>query len=424
MPFGTKPDPTGGPDIDFDRIYGSAIKPGIEDAAMQPIRADEEKLGGIIHKAMFERLLVCGYALADLTTSNANVLYELGVRHTARPGTTLTLYARSTPLPFDVRLLRTVPYDLAAGNAFDDASASQLRSSVASGLDALRTENERKAVCDSPLYELVPAWNPPPLEENAASSLREDVRATEELKANLGMLRALGREEGQRDTVRSALVALRERLLVDGIPDAGVLVTMMLVHRSIADWDGMIDVCAAMPAEVARQVPIRQQRAFAHNRISEAAMSADDVKTAALERSRALSLLAELEIERGPTSETSGLIGRIYKSQWLRARTRGETVRAAQFLAKAVDAYLRGFATDWREVYPGINAVTLLEARGDDEACEQRDRLLPVVRFAVEQRLRMAEPEYWDHASLLEIQVLVGDPVSSASVLPTVRPTT
>jgi hypothetical protein len=28
MPFGSKPDPTGGPNIDFNRIYASAIKPG------------------------------------------------------------------------------------------------------------------------------------------------------------------------------------------------------------------------------------------------------------------------------------------------------------------------------------------------------------------------------------------------------------
>src|SRR3712207_6927919 len=95
MPFGSKPDLTGGPDIDFDRVYAMAIRPGITDAGMVPIRADEEKLGGIIHKAMFERLLVCDFAVADLTTSNANVLYELGVRHAARPRTTLTVYAES-----------------------------------------------------------------------------------------------------------------------------------------------------------------------------------------------------------------------------------------------------------------------------------------------------------------------------------------
>ena len=109
MPFGSKLGPRRRTEIDFNRVYALAIKPGIEDADMFPIRADEEKLGGIIHKAMFERLLVCDFAVADLTTSNANVMYELGVRHAARPRTTLTIYAESTPLPFR----RTAPSNAA-----------------------------------------------------------------------------------------------------------------------------------------------------------------------------------------------------------------------------------------------------------------------------------------------------------------------
>jgi hypothetical protein len=84
MPFGRKPDPAGRGDIDFDRIHAEAIVPAIEDAGLEPIRADEERTGGIIHKAMFERLLLCEYAVADLTTANANVFYELGVRRAAR----------------------------------------------------------------------------------------------------------------------------------------------------------------------------------------------------------------------------------------------------------------------------------------------------------------------------------------------------
>ncbi len=52
MPFSKKKDPATGLDIDFDRIYETAIRPGIEKAAMEPIRADEERTGGIIHKPM------------------------------------------------------------------------------------------------------------------------------------------------------------------------------------------------------------------------------------------------------------------------------------------------------------------------------------------------------------------------------------
>ena len=50
------------------------------------MRADEEMAGGIIHKPMFERLILCEYAVADLTAANAKVCYELGVRHAVRPG--------------------------------------------------------------------------------------------------------------------------------------------------------------------------------------------------------------------------------------------------------------------------------------------------------------------------------------------------
>ena len=69
MPFGQKPDPAGGAAIDFDRIYTTALAPAIEDADMEPIRADEERTGGIIHKPMFERLILCDYAVADPTTA-------------------------------------------------------------------------------------------------------------------------------------------------------------------------------------------------------------------------------------------------------------------------------------------------------------------------------------------------------------------
>ena len=65
MPFGQKPD-ADGRTIDFDAVYEEFIKPAIEAADLESIRADEEVVGGIIHKPMFERLLLCEFAVADL----------------------------------------------------------------------------------------------------------------------------------------------------------------------------------------------------------------------------------------------------------------------------------------------------------------------------------------------------------------------
>jgi hypothetical protein len=53
---------------------------------------------------MFERLILCPFAVADLTPANANVYYELGVRHAARPYSTVDMFAEGTKLPFDVAM--------------------------------------------------------------------------------------------------------------------------------------------------------------------------------------------------------------------------------------------------------------------------------------------------------------------------------
>lgn len=78
MPFGEKKGLSGRGKINFDSIYKEGIEPAVRDAGMVPVRADEERTGGIIHQAMFERLVLCEFALADLTTANANVFYERG----------------------------------------------------------------------------------------------------------------------------------------------------------------------------------------------------------------------------------------------------------------------------------------------------------------------------------------------------------
>src|SRR5580692_13035024 len=105
MPFGRKPDPSGRA-VDFDRIYAEVIGPAVGAAGLAAVRADEEKGAGFIHKLMYERILLSEFAIADLTILNANVYYELGIRHAAKPSTTIMTMAGQTGLPFDVAGLR------------------------------------------------------------------------------------------------------------------------------------------------------------------------------------------------------------------------------------------------------------------------------------------------------------------------------
>src|ERR1700756_1486434 len=179
MPFGAKKDPAGGPDIDFDAIYEKAIEPAGEAGGMEGIRADEERTGGIIHKPMFERLLLCDFAVADLTTANPNVFYELGIRHAARPSTTLAIFAKNTRLPFDVNFLRALPYELAPGNAFTDADAAPLASAIGQRLRELRDLAKQGGAADSPVYQLLADFGPPDI-----SRLKTDVFRDRALYSN------------------------------------------------------------------------------------------------------------------------------------------------------------------------------------------------------------------------------------------------
>jgi hypothetical protein len=61
MPFGKKP-VASGLLVDFDAVYSELIAPGIDEAGLEPLRADQELSGGIIHKPMFERLIRSGAA--------------------------------------------------------------------------------------------------------------------------------------------------------------------------------------------------------------------------------------------------------------------------------------------------------------------------------------------------------------------------
>ena len=415
MPFNKKPDPAGGADIDFNRIYETAIKPGIEDAKMAPIRADEEELGGIIHQTMYERLLLCDFAVADLTTGNPNVLYELGIRHAARPRTTLTIYSAHKPLPFDVALLRTQPYELGEYNSFPDDHAQRLRQRVADHLRQLRTIAQTQAAPDSPLFQLVTAWQPQPLSPEAAESFREQCRQNEEVKQRLGSVRARAGANTTRADAATDLGQIRSEMLDGGTADAAILTGLMTAYRALSDWSGMIDVYGKLPDYLQRQVKVRQLLAFAYNRRAEATGDPQD-------RDRAVSILKELEEQQGPTGETSGLLGRTYKSQWAQARKNGQFPAARGYLKLAIDAYVRGFETDWREAYPGINAVTLLEVQGSPSSIEDKDRLLPVVRFAAEQRRRGPAADYWDQATMLEIAVLEHRPEEALDALDSALP--
>lgn len=375
MPFGKKPDASGGL-VDFDAVYHDLIAPAIADAELDPLRADEEMTGGIIHKPMFERLILCEYAVADLTTANANVFYELGVRHAVRPASTVIVFAEGGRLPFDVALLRALPYRLSAGGT--PMNVDQDKAALARRLrEAHKTADDPEK--DSPIYQLVEDY--PDIDRTKTEVFREQVQNTVELKARLGLARREGLD---------ALRACENEFNRINDLEPGVVIDLFLSYRSVKAWAEMIELVKRMPRHLAQTVMVQEQLALALNR----AGRGEDAET----------VLTDLLRNRGPSSETYGILGRVYKDRWEAALKRGETLLARGLLNKAIEAFLRGFEANWSDAYPGVITVTLMELKDPPDA--RRTQLIPIVAYAVERRIASGKADYWDYATRLELAVL------------------
>ncbi len=375
MPFGKKPD-VSGTLVDFEAVYGELIAPAIGAGGLEPLRADEEMTGGIIHKPMFERLILCEYAVVDLTTANANVFYELGLRHAVRPASTILLFAEGRGrLPFDVAPLRALPYGLDPDGKPSRAAAD--REAIAERLRAARSVQ-----IDSPVFQLVEGF--PDIQRLKTDVFRDRVQYSARVKERLAAARKAG---------AAAVRAIEQELGPIADAEAGVVIDLFLSYRAVKAWQDMIDLFPKMAPPLAATVMVQEQLGLALNR----AGRGDEAER----------VLLDVIAKRGPSSETYGILGRVYKDLWDAARGTGNAVLARGLLEKAIGAYLKGFEADWRDAYPGINVLTLMEVR--DPPDPRRARLAPVVAYAVERRLAAGKPDYWDHATRLELAVLTRD---------------
>ena len=102
-------DPDGYAQGHFQRVYEDIIRPACRMAGYRATRADYVQETNLIHLDMLQRLLNAPVAVCDLSTRNANVLFELGLRQ-AFDKPVVLIRETGTPDLFDVAPLRATPY--------------------------------------------------------------------------------------------------------------------------------------------------------------------------------------------------------------------------------------------------------------------------------------------------------------------------
>src|SRR4026208_2482186 len=109
-PFGNKNG------IDFDKIETDLIRPAMQQAGLTGGTTGEFLQQGNIRTEMFEQLLIADLVIADISIHNANVFYELGIRHALRDKRTFLIKSKqdNSPdidVPFDLKTDRYLSYD-------------------------------------------------------------------------------------------------------------------------------------------------------------------------------------------------------------------------------------------------------------------------------------------------------------------------
>ena len=334
------------------------VKPAVEAAGLRCVRADEIVHSGLIDVPMYEQLLKADVVVADLSTSNRNAIYELGVRHALRPFTTVIVAAEGmmkSPF-FDLNRLvfrnyRHLGEDIGVNKArrFTGELTRTIREIMA---------KEPKLRRDSPVYQFVERLTPPAVAEATAEALAAVADTRTGATAGAG-------DDPHEGHSHSVLMCR-----VDKAQEQGDFLRAKMLLEDIRDMRraGNADEAGVAAVEKAEDPYILQRLAFATYK--------SQYPTPEEALTQAHELLAVLEPWTSNDPETLGLWGSIHKQLWDRTRD-------ANSLDEAVHAYRRGFYLS-NDYYSGINYAFLLNVR----AANNCDPAEAITDFVLARRVR------------------------------------
>ena len=98
--------------VEFKNQWELAVAPAIADAGLVPVRGDDSSLAaGAIMSDVTRLIYGSTLIVADLSGKNPNVMYELGLAHSAQKPVVM-LAQRDADVPFDLSHVRYLKYDV------------------------------------------------------------------------------------------------------------------------------------------------------------------------------------------------------------------------------------------------------------------------------------------------------------------------
>lgn len=384
MPYGKKPTQSdrGVALIDYDALWDKALFPLIEnDLDYHPVRADQD-LGAMIIKEMIERLALADLVIADVTTPNANVYYEIGVRHAARKTGCVMVSADWSQQLFDISQMRQVRYPLPEGDISDDTAAAvrqKLADSILPLVEGI-----------SPVFDCVPGY-PGQMDIKRASAFRNQVEELAKFSTEVRQIRLLT-DKKERSFQTKKLIEHHKKVL-STLPAIALEIIYLL--RDNADWAETLAFIESLPETTRNLSVVKEQTCL--------------VKSKNGDHVAAIAALEELIATSGDSSERRGLIGGRYKKLFNSTSKQDDPAKKSTYLDRAIAAYDKGMRLDLNDYYPSCNLPRLLRQRGrrDDEKKAQAAATIALMACIRKQAIDASDE--WLLPTLLGLAFDAGD---------------
>jgi hypothetical protein len=355
--------------IDFDALWERVYKPVLTHLGYSAVRADRD-VGALIISEMIQRLAIADLVVADIALSNANVYYEVGVRHAARrKGCVLVAPDWARPV-FDLGQIRQLRFPLTDGDV-GDAAATAAKAVLTDGLVPL-------ASGDSPVFTAVPGYPDEP-EVDRLSAFESAVAELSAFEADVRAVHLAPYEERRQRALR-----LVQRHGSSAVVRQAVVLRLIRLLRDYVGWQQTLDYIATLPEEVARHPLVLEQRLLALGKTG-------DVVGAATQ-------LDELIKREGETSERWGLLGGRYKQLYRTAQRPAERKR---YLDLAIAAYERGMELDLGNYYPSSNLPRLYRKRNDPRDDQRAQEAEVTAAVACRAAIKQGTADEWARPTLL-----------------------
>ena len=177
MGFGEKVDYVTGRTLDLDATFEAIIKPACEELNYKCIRADEIHLSGVIDLKMYKMLLEADLVIADISTSNPNAIYEVGIRHALRRKATILMKEDQCKFYFDLDHVSTITYEHLEKD-IGNREVIRVKQALKDKINSINYDDEEP---DSPVYTFLPNLQSPIISAAEIDEIVEEMEEDDDL---------------------------------------------------------------------------------------------------------------------------------------------------------------------------------------------------------------------------------------------------